>query len=104
MSYGFEILTNQGHVDVANINVARFLSSYTRTSYSGSLTESNFSTSNGLGHISCATNDGKIVPEFTWNNSTKVLSWQTPTDQSGSGLIPQSLFSTNFTFSFWIFD
>ncbi len=101
MSYGFEILTNQGLVDVADINVARFLSSYTRTSYSGSLTESNFSTSNGLGHISCATNDGKIVPEFTWNNSTKVLSWQTPTYGT---LITQSMFSTNFTFSFWIFD
>lgn len=104
MSYGMQIRTSAGLVDVANINVARFLASYTRTNNSGTITQSNFSNANNLGHIWISTNDGKIVPDFTWNNSTKVLSYFKPLDQSGNNLISLSEYSSNFTITFALFD
>jgi len=104
MSYGFQIQTSQGLLDAANINVARFLASYTRTNNSGTITQSNFSNTSNLGHIWISTNDGKIVPDFTWNNSTKVLSYFKPLDQSGNNLIALSEYSSNFTITFALFD
>ena len=104
MSYGVEIRTNQGLIDVANINVARFISSYDRTNASGTVVENNFSFANNLGHIFISPNDSLITPDFSWNESTKTLNYFRPADQSGSGLITNSMFSSNFTITFIMFD
>ena len=104
MAYGFQIRTNEGLTDVANINVARFISSYNRTNASGTVVENNFSFANNLGHIFISPNDTKITPDFTWNEGTKTLSYFRPTDQSGANMITSSQFSVNFTITFIMFD
>jgi hypothetical protein len=100
MAYGFEIQTNQGYVDVASIDVARYHYSFSTTSASGSVTVSGFDSS--LGHISVIANDKKVPPKFSFNNSTKVFTWSGPTVNS---TIPNIIkLSTSFRFVFWRFD
>jgi len=101
MPYGFQIRTNQGLTDVANINVGRYVAESSQTASSGSITVNAFDDSNGLGHITIITNDNKIPPRISWNNSTKVLSWDRPTY---STLITSGMYSSNFKFVFWRFD
>ena len=102
MSYGMQLFTNQGLVDVANIEVASIVYTFSGTSTSGTHTVTAFDDSNGLGHISCITNDKKAPPQFSWNNSTKVLSWQAPNSNPNVPNIFQQ--STSFRFVFWRFD
>lgn len=101
MAYGFQIRLNSGLTDVSSINVGRYVTESSQTASSGSVTISAFDDSNGLGHIAIITNDNKIPPRISWNNSTKVLSWDRPTY---STLITSSMYSSNFKFVFWRFD
>lgn len=84
MAYGMSLITNGGEVNVADINVARIYTSTTKTGASGSFTVSGFDSTNG--HIQANPLDNKAIPNVSWNNSTKTLSWDATglTDPSSS--------------------
>lgn len=93
MAYGLSLQTNGGEVNVADINVARIYHSTTKTTTSGSFTVSGFDSSNG--HIQANPLDDKAIPNISWNNSTKTLTWD------ATGLADPS---TNINFLFLVID
>lgn len=102
MAYSMAIQTPQGLVDISDIRVARHYGTFSYTSQSGSRYEPNFTDANGTGHIACIANDLKLPPSYTWDESTKTLSWTIPPNYQG--FINSSDFSTSFRFVFWSFN
>lgn len=78
MSYGMQILTTEGLVDIANVRCMRVISINRVTkaagTTSGSLSVPTWSSSGG--HYYTEVNDAKQPPYSTWNEATKILSWQ----------------------------
>lgn len=88
MSYGFELLTTEGYVNVTGMRTVRFFGNYDKTGSSGTQTLSGFDSNKGT--IFIRIKDGKRVPIFDYNNSTKVFSWD------NTGASDPSNYSSNF--------
>jgi hypothetical protein len=73
MSYGMQILSTEGLVDVTTFRAARLYASEALTTSSGTRTVSGFSDTDGFIFVRSNTTD--VAGEWSWDNSTKVLTW-----------------------------
>jgi len=73
MAYGIEILTTTGMVSSANMKAARSFAIIIKTAKTGSFTVPGFDSTDGFIYVK--SNDLKTPPEFSWNNSTKTLTY-----------------------------
>lgn len=73
MAYGLEILSTEGLVDVVTFRAARLYSSITLTTTSGSTAVSGFNSNDGFVYL--RSNNSDIVANWSWNNSSGVLTW-----------------------------
>ncbi len=73
MSFGMAIQTSDGLVNVIDLRAARLLFSQNLTTQSGSITVASFSQANGF--IYLRANSG-FVARWTWNEGSKVFSWE----------------------------
>ncbi len=73
MSYGLSVHTTEGYVDVDSLRAARLFKSLQLTSTSGNVTVSGFNSTDGF--IFVRSNNSDLAGTWSWNNSTKNLSW-----------------------------
>jgi hypothetical protein len=77
MSYGMEILTTQGLVDIANVRCVRIISINrvikSSGTTSGSVYVPTWSSTGGFYYTEI--NDANQPPRSTWNEAAKTLTW-----------------------------
>lgn len=76
MAYGLEILTTEGVSSAEHIISAQLVHSQRISGKTGSITVPNYNDS--IGYIYMAkkqSGDFKVLPQFSFNNSSKVFSW-----------------------------
>lgn len=79
MSYGFQILTTDGLVNVADMRSASFVTQLRLTTVSGSVTVPTYqenSPANSTNLVYLRERDGKVTPTFTFDDATNVFSWE----------------------------
>lgn len=79
MSFGLQIQTTDGLVNVVDLRAARLLFTANLTTTSGSITVSSFSQANGF--IYLRANSG-FVATWSWDEGSKVFSWSPPSGSS----------------------
>jgi DUF4097 and DUF4098 domain-containing protein YvlB len=77
MAYGMAIETTAGVIDIKYLRSAKYIATLILTTTSGSVNVSGYqeTATNGSNLCQLRANDGKVTPNFVFDDATKVLTW-----------------------------